>query len=75
MGYRWPFALWQHYPCLNHLYIPSGMCCPLILTEKKQWVEQKVQTEWQDPQNKEQKDRMTKEWERRSANGRQDVHE
>ena len=46
---------------LNHLYILSGMCCPLILYREEIMSRAESLTQCQDPQKKGQKDGMAKE--------------
>ena len=46
---------------LNHLYIFSGMCCPLILCREEIMSRAEGLTQCQDTQKKGQKDGMTKE--------------
>ena len=46
---------------LNHLYILSGMCCPLIICREETMSRVEGLTQCQDPQKKGQKDGMTKE--------------
>ena len=46
---------------LNHLYIPLGTHCPLILCREETMSRAEGLTQCQDPQKKGQKDGMTKE--------------